>query len=57
MGSKGVAVDVGGTFIDVVSIDGDTGEVAVEKQPSAPDRLAGDLLSVRLGGGGGFGVA
>ena len=33
MGSKVVAVDVGGTFIDVVSIDGDTGDVAVEKQP------------------------
>ena len=45
MGSKVIAVDVGGTFIDVVSIDGDTGEVAVEKQPSTPDRLADELLT------------
>lgn len=45
MGSKVIAVDVGGTFIDVVSIDGDTGEVSVEKQPSTPDRLADELLT------------
>jgi N-methylhydantoinase A len=43
MGSKVIAVDVGGTFIDVVSIDRETGEVSVEKQPSTPDRLADEL--------------
>ncbi len=35
----------GGTFIDVVSIDRETGEVWVEKQPSTPDRLADELLT------------
>lgn len=45
MGSKVIAVDVGGTFIDVVSIDRETGEVSVEKQPSTPDRLAEELLT------------
>ena len=45
MGSKVIAVDVGGTFIDVVSIDRDTGDVSVEKQPSTPDRLADELLT------------
>ena len=44
MGSKVIAVDVGGTFIDVVPIDRETGEVSVEKQPSTPDRLADELL-------------
>jgi N-methylhydantoinase A len=44
MGSKVIAVDVGGTFIDVVSVDRETGEVSVEKQPSTPDRLADELL-------------
>ena len=45
MGSKIIAVDVGGTFIDVVSIDRETGAVSVEKQPSTPDRLAEELLT------------
>ena len=45
MGSKVIAVDVGGTFIDVVSIDRETGAVSVEKQPSTPDRLAEELLT------------
>jgi hypothetical protein len=45
VGSKVIAVDVGGTFIDVVSFDRDTGEVVVEKQPSTPDRIADELLT------------
>ena len=45
MGSKVIAVDVGGTFIDVVSIDRETGDVSVEKQPATPDRLAEELLT------------
>jgi len=45
VGSKVIAVDVGGTFIDVVSIDRETGEVSVEKQPATPDRLADELLT------------
>lgn len=45
MGSKVVAVDVGGTFIDVVSIDRETGAVSVEKQPSTPGQLAEELLT------------
>jgi N-methylhydantoinase A len=44
MGSRVIAVDVGGTFIDIVSIDRETGEVAVEKQPSTPERLADEVL-------------
>jgi N-methylhydantoinase A len=45
VGSKVIAVDVGGTFIDIVSIDRGTGEVSVEKQPSTPDRLADEVLT------------
>jgi N-methylhydantoinase A len=45
VGSKVIAVDVGGTFIDVVSIDREAGAVSVEKQPSTPDRLAEELLT------------
>lgn len=45
MGSKVIAVDIGGTFIDIVSIDRSTGEIAIEKQPSTPDRLADELLT------------
>ena len=53
MGSKMIAVDVGGTFIDVVSIDRETQEVSVEKQPSTPDRLADEVVTAieRLPGG------
>lgn len=46
MGSKVIAVDVGGTFIDVVSIDRGTGMMSVDKQPSTPDRIADELLTV-----------
>ena len=40
-----VAVDVGGTFVDFVMIDGRTGEVSIEKQQAASQDLAGELLS------------
>lgn len=45
MRSKVIAVDVGGTFIDAVSIDRETGEVSIEKQPSTPDRLADEVMA------------
>jgi N-methylhydantoinase A len=45
VGSSIIAVDVGGTFIDIVSIDRETGRVSVEKQPATPDRLADELLT------------
>jgi N-methylhydantoinase A len=45
VGSKIVGVDVGGTFIDVVAYDRETGVTAIEKQPSTPDRLAAEVLS------------
>ena len=45
MSSRVIAVDVGGTFIDVVSLDRTSGEVTVEKQPSTPDRLAGEVAT------------
>jgi N-methylhydantoinase A len=38
------AVDVGGTFIDIVAVDDATGAIVVEKQPSTPDRLAMEIL-------------
>ena len=40
-----VAVDVGGTFIDVVIQDPVSGALTVEKQPSTPDRLTGEVLT------------
>jgi N-methylhydantoinase A len=40
-----VAVDVGGTFIDLVSFDPATGEVAIEKQPANADRLAEEIVA------------
>ena len=39
-----VSVDVGGTFVDFVMIDGETGEVSIEKQPSLPDELADEVV-------------
>lgn len=39
------AVDVGGTFIDLVMVDGRTGEVTIEKQSSTPDRLADEIVA------------
>jgi N-methylhydantoinase A len=40
-----VAVDVGGTFIDLVMVDPSTGEVSIEKQPATPDALVDELLT------------
>src|SRR5438093_667879 len=45
MGSKFIAIDVGGTFVDVVSYDRESGVVEIEKQPSTPDRLAEEILA------------
>jgi N-methylhydantoinase A len=39
-----VAIDVGGTFIDFVMVDGETGELVIEKQPSTPSRLVENLI-------------
>ena len=38
------AVDVGGTFIDLVMVDERTGDVTIEKQASTPDRLAEEIV-------------
>jgi N-methylhydantoinase A len=38
------AVDVGGTFIDLVMVDARTGVTTIEKQPSTPDRLADEIV-------------
>lgn len=35
MTRKRLAIDVGGTFVDFVSLDGDTGDVRIEKSPSS----------------------
>jgi len=45
MGSTVIGVDVGGTFIDVVSLDRETGEVAIEKQPATPERLGEEVVT------------
>ena len=39
------AVDVGGTFIDLIQYDPATGEIRVEKQPSNPESLADEVLT------------
>src|SRR5262245_54137032 len=39
-----VAVDVGGTFVDFVMVDGRTGEVSIEKQQADAEDLAGEVL-------------
>ena len=39
MPEKRLAVDVGGTFIDFVLLDEDTGKVTLDKQPSLKDQL------------------
>jgi len=44
-GGTRVAVDVGGTFVDLVMVDGTTGEVSIEKQPATPDRLSAEVGS------------
>jgi N-methylhydantoinase A len=40
-----VAIDVGGTFIDFVALDEDTGQITIEKQPSTPATLVEELLA------------
>jgi N-methylhydantoinase A len=39
-----VAVDVGGTFIDFVLLDEETGEIVIEKQPSTPARIVEEFM-------------
>ena len=38
------AVDVGGTFVDIVAVDDATGAITIEKQPATPDRLAQEIV-------------
>jgi N-methylhydantoinase A len=45
VGSKIIAVDVGGTFIDAVSCDLETGAVDIEKQPATSEQVADDVLA------------
>jgi len=40
-----VAVDVGGTFIDLVLLDEATGELRIEKQAAHPDALVDEVLN------------
>lgn len=40
-----IAIDVGGTFVDYVRVDGATGEIAVEKQLSTPERIVDEVLT------------
>jgi N-methylhydantoinase A len=40
-----VAVDVGGTFIDLVSFDPATGALTIEKQPASADRLPEEMVA------------
>src|SRR5438445_10338051 len=40
-----VAVDVGGTFIDFVRRDGQSGELVFEKQPATPATLAREVVT------------
>jgi N-methylhydantoinase A len=40
-----VAVDVGGTFVDFVMVDGVTGEVSIEKQPATSEDLSREVAA------------
>jgi N-methylhydantoinase A len=40
-----VAVDVGGTFIDFVLLDEESGDLVIDKQPSTPATLAMELVT------------
>ena len=40
-----MAVDIGGTFVDCIGFDRDTGEVSVEKTPTTPDDPAKGVLA------------
>ena len=39
------AVDVGGTFIDFVLLDEETGELVVEKQPARRETLVDEFVA------------
>lgn len=43
-----IAIDVGGTFVDYVLLNEQTGEIAIEKQPSTPARIV-EEVSAGLG--------
>jgi N-methylhydantoinase A len=44
-GAPRIAIDVGGTFVDYVLLDEDTGEITIEKQLSTPERLVEEVLA------------
>ncbi len=52
MSSTIVAIDVGGTFIDLVSVDEMTGAVSIEKQPATPGTITQEIVAglIRLPG-------
>ena len=52
MSRRIIAVDVGGTFIDLVAVDPNSGEIEIEKQPATPERLTKEVLEglARLSG-------
>lgn len=39
-----VAVDVGGTFVDYLMVDGESGAVSIEKRPAVPEELADEVV-------------
>jgi len=41
-----VAVDIGGTFTDLIALDDESGEVLVDKSPSRPDDPIAAVLRV-----------
>ena len=43
--SHRIAVDVGGTFIDFVCLDEQTGEVTIDKQPATRQTLVDEFLT------------
>ncbi len=40
-----IAIDVGGTFIDLVKVDRATGQISIEKQPATPDELPQEIVA------------
>lgn len=44
MGSYNLGIDIGGTFVDAILFDGDTGETRLEKAPTVPQNPSSGVL-------------
>ena len=44
MGSYNLGIDIGGTFVDAILFDGETGETSLEKAPSVPQNPSSGVL-------------